>query len=88
MIYTIIYYDFKCINYNFYNNILQLFQSTSLNVASDCGHVPLCELLLNRGADVNSKEGGVCDIYYIIMQFLLYLLYVIGWMDSTNGGCW
>ena len=34
--------------------------------ASDNGHVSVCDLLLNRGADVN-KANEVWDILYIIL---------------------
>jgi hypothetical protein len=36
---------------------------------SEKGHVPICELLLNRGADVNHKRY-VCDIYIYIYIIL------------------
>ena len=38
---------------------------TPLIYASEEGHLDVCELLLNRGADVNLKDN-VCDISYSV----------------------
>jgi ankyrin repeat protein len=46
---------------------------TALIFASANGHLPVCELLLDRGADIHHKER-VCNIYQEFICILILIL--------------
>jgi hypothetical protein len=50
--------------------------------ASEYGRVQVCELLLNRGADV-SHEDEVSYIY-VILYIIYYILYIIYYIYHNN----
>jgi ankyrin repeat protein len=52
--------------YIYHNNYCILQDGcAALMKAGNNGHLQLCELLLNRGADIDHTDK-VCDVYYII----------------------
>ena len=65
--YTITYSVVNCSYWYFYH-ILKSGQ-TPLYIASKEGHVSVCDLLLNRGADVDKTERVWDILYYIILYY-------------------
>ncbi len=43
---------------NFNQNILNYLGLTSLNLASSYGHLPIVELLLDRGSNIDQKDNN------------------------------
>ena len=58
-------------------------------VAGNNGHVPVCEMLLNMGADID-QMNNVCDIYMLKCDvnhiFCKKILYIIVWIYVINVG--
>jgi ankyrin repeat protein len=45
-------------------------------MAADRGHLQTCELLLNRGADVNYRNN-VSDVYYNLINNIFIVIIIV-----------
>ncbi len=55
-------------------NILKYLESTSLHLASLIGHLPVVQLLLDRGADIDQKNDDGEFTLFIFKCFIIQLI--------------
>jgi hypothetical protein len=67
----------------FHNNYVFQNRDMALIRASANGHAQVCELLLNRGADIHYRDK-VCDILYNNMIHIIFTIIIIYFRVETH----